>query len=127
ECLLLQLRELEPGSSLATAIVRDFLPALEKKQYRVIAAALAVSEEEVVRAARTIARLKPKPGRRFTNAPTRYITPDVLVVKLADEYAVEVNGSGLPRLRVSSVYRHLLDGASTPETKAFMNSNLSRA
>ena len=61
-----------------------------------------VPVEEVVAAANYIATLEPKPGRNFGEGDIRYITPDVFVQKIGDEYVVTLNDEGLPRLRVSS-------------------------
>ena len=48
------------------------------------------------------------PGRDFSDGETRYVTPDVFVHKVGDEYVVTLNEDGLPRLRVSSFYRQML-------------------
>lgn len=51
--------------------------------------------------------LEPKPGRSFGGTDTRYIVPDVFVYKLGVDYTVVLNEDGIPRLRVSSLYRSM--------------------
>jgi RNA polymerase sigma-54 factor len=127
ECLLLQLRAAGQEDSLTTRIVRDYLPHLEGKRFDRIAKELGVSVEEVVAAAATIATLEPKPGRNFGEGDVRYITPDVFVHKIGDEYLVTLNEEGLPRLRVSSYYRQVLGGAGGGEAKRYVQEKMRAA
>ena len=127
ECLLLQLRAAGQEDSLTTRIVRDYLSYLEGKRFDRIAKELGVSVEEVVAAANTIATLEPKPGRNFGEGDVRYITPDVFVHKLSDEYLVTLNEEGLPRLRVSSYYRQVLGGAGGGEAKRYVQEKMRAA
>jgi RNA polymerase sigma-54 factor len=127
ECLLLQLRVLGQGDSHAAAIVRDHLPLLESKRYDRVARELGISVEEVVEASATIANLEPKPGRNFGEGDVRYITPDVFVQKVGDEYVVTLNEEGLPRLRVSSYYRQVLGGAGGGEAKRYIQEKMRAA
>ena len=52
--------------------------------------------------------LEPKPGRDYGDGETRYVTPDVYIQKVGDEFVVTLNDEGLPRLRVSPFYRRML-------------------
>ena len=56
-----------------------------------------------------IRNLDPKPGSRFNPSQSQYVIPDVYVVKVEDQYVAMLNGDGLPQLRISPVYRRLLD------------------
>jgi len=127
ECLLLQLRAQEMEDSVAAAIVRDHLLLLEGKRYDKIAKELGVTVEEVVAAAATITTLEPKPGRNFGEGDIRYITPDVFVHKVGDEYVVTLNDEGLPRLRVSSYYRQVLGAEQQPEAKRYVQDKMRAA
>ncbi|MGE0820698.1 MAG: RNA polymerase factor sigma-54 [Candidatus Binatia bacterium] len=116
ECLLLQLRAQaeEEGAvedsllALAIRIVQDHLPALEGRRFDRLAKDLRVTVEEVTQAVKLITALEPKPARNFGDGEIRYVTPDVYVHKMGDEYVVTLNEEGLPRLRVSPAYRRLL-------------------
>ena len=127
ECLLLQLRFHAQGDSMAAAIVRDHLALLEGRRYDKIAKELGVSIDEVVAASNVIAALEPKPGRNFGEGDVRYITPDVFVQKVGDEYVVTLNDEGLPRLRVSSYYRQVLGATGGGEAKRYIQEKMRSA
>lgn len=118
ECLLLQLRaqaletpEIEdPHLTLAIRIVHDHLTALEGRRFDRLAKDLGATIDEVTHAVKLITSLEPKPARNFGDGETRYVTPDVDVRKMGDEYFVTLNEEGLPRLKVSQSYRRMLAG-----------------
>ena len=127
ECLRLQLRARGEEDSLADRIVRDHLPLLEGKRFDKIAKDCGCSVEEVAGAATAIGTLEPKPGRNFGDGDVRYITPDVFVTKVGEEYVVTLNDDGLPRLRVSSYYRTVLEGAGGNEAKRYVQDKMKSA
>jgi RNA polymerase sigma-54 factor len=118
ECLLVQLENLGLGDSLAARIVRDHLHQLENKRYDRLARDLGVSVEDIVDAAHLIASLEPRPARGFEEEEIRTIIPDVSVEKITDEYVVFLNDEGIPRLRVSSLYRRLAGQEGEEEASA---------
>jgi RNA polymerase sigma-54 factor len=127
ECLLLQLRSRSEEDSVAARIVRDHLTLLESRRYDKIAKELEVSVDDVAEAANLIVTLEPKPGRNFGEGDVRYITPDVFVQKLGDEYVVILNEEGLPRLRVSSYYRSVLGSEGAGEAKRYIQEKMRAA
>ena len=118
ECLLTQLENLALGGSSAARIVSDHLSQLENKRYDKLARELGVAVEEVVEAAHVIASLEPRPARGFEEEEIRTIIPDVSVEKIGDEYVVFLNDEGIPRLRVSSLYRRLTGQGGEEEEQA---------
>ena len=118
ECLLLQLRAQahedptveDPLIALAIRIVQDHLTVLEGRRFDRLAKDLGVTVDEVTHAVKLITTLEPKPARNFGEGETRYVTPDVDVRKMGDEYFVTLNEEGLPRLKVSQSYRRMLAG-----------------
>ena len=133
ECLLLQLNSPQREEDtveeslllLTTAIVQHHLPALEGRRFERLAKELNVSEEELQRAVKLITSLEPKPGRNYGDGDIRYVTPDVYVHKLGDDYVVTLNEEGLPRLKVSNSYRHLLTQGG--EAKEYVQEKLRAA
>jgi RNA polymerase sigma-54 factor len=95
---------------------------LEKKKYEVIAQQYNLSLDEIMAAVKIIEGLEPKPGRTFSDVSTNYITPDVYLVKTEDGYQIILNDEGLPRLKVSSYYRKLMqqENAFPKEDKQFL-------
>jgi RNA polymerase sigma-54 factor len=47
-----------------------------------------------------------------------YITPDIFVYKIGEEYVVVLNDEGLPNLRINSFYRNALSPDSNVDEKA---------
>jgi RNA polymerase sigma-54 factor len=128
ECLLIQLRQLGcADDSLPTRIVKDFLPMLESRRFDRMARELGVPIEQVAEATKVISVLEPKPGRDFSEQDTRYVTPDVHVHKVGDEYIVTLNEEGLPRLRVSSFYRRMLGTEGAPEARGYIQEKMRAA
>jgi RNA polymerase sigma-54 factor len=112
ECLLIQLRVLDPENTLAAQIVSFHLKLLQNKQYREIARAVDRPVKSVERCVDIIRRLDPRPGQKYNNTQPQLIEPDVALVKMSDGYRVMVNEDGLPQLRLSPHYRKLLDGGN---------------
>ena len=126
ECLLIQLRADPLPDPVAVEIVEQHFEALERLRYADIAKTLKLSLERIMEAVEEIQALEPKPGRRFGAADTRYITPDVFVYKMGDDYTIVLNEDGIPRLRVNSLYRSLLRG-SGQEAKQYVEQKLRSA
>jgi RNA polymerase sigma-54 factor len=55
-----------------------------------------------------IGRLEPRPGRAFGGEEPVYIVPDIYVYRIGDDLHVVLNDDGLPRLRISALYREVL-------------------
>ncbi|HLH77475.1 MAG TPA: RNA polymerase factor sigma-54 [Candidatus Binataceae bacterium] len=128
ECLNLQLANLGMEDSLAARLVRSHLDLLERHRYAEIAKALNVPVTLVSQAAKVISLLEPKPGRDYGGQEAVYIVPDVIIHKIDDEYAVSLNEEAVPRLRLSSYYRRVLqDGEASAETKGYLQERLRSA
>ncbi len=110
ECLLLQLCSLDLGDSLSACLVRDFSKELEERRYSVIAKQCKVSVDEVLEAAQLLSTLDPHPGSQYGAPDVQYITPDIFVHKVGDDYVVSLNDDGLANLRISSYYSNALAG-----------------
>ena len=72
-----------------TASAHDFGKGVEK-----LAKALGTTVAEVVECHHIIQRLEPKPGRNFDEGDTRYIVPDVYIVKVGEDFQVVLNDEG---------------------------------
>ena len=59
--------------------------------------------DEIYEAAKVVMGSTPSPGRNYTGDEPHYITPDVYVHKVGDEYFVVANDDGLPKLKISDV------------------------
>ena len=112
ECLLLQLREDgDPAKQavhrLAQRIVTEQLDRLAMRDVSGLARSLGVAEHAISQAADCIRRLQPRPGWRFGASSTRFVTPDVVVRKIRDNWTVTLNPSVVPKVRLNRMYADL--------------------
>src|SRR5256886_10667003 len=123
ECLLLQLRHLGLEGTPTEKIVADHLRLLQNHQVPEIAKKLGLTIDDLKEHIEIIRNLDPKPGSRYNPTQSQYVIPDVYVMKVEDEYVVVLNEDGLPQMRISPVYRRLLDKGATEndgETRAYV-------
>jgi RNA polymerase sigma-54 factor len=118
ECLRKQLQLLGMEGSLPDVILRDHVAELENRKFGAIAKTLDLPVEEILAAAKVISSLDPRPGRPFGQDEVHYITPDIFVYKISDEYVVVLNDEGLPNLRINSFYRNALSAGTQVDAKA---------
>jgi RNA polymerase sigma-54 factor len=116
ECLMIQLRYNGNANPLVMRIVEEHLEDLERRRYPSIAKRLGVSVHQVQKAAEFIARLEPKPGRSLSQGKPQYVTPDVAVKKIGDEYVILINDEEISHLRINSVYKRMLKDPRTQES-----------
>jgi RNA polymerase sigma-54 factor len=130
ECLLIQARAADVDSPLLVELVTRRFTELGSKPVAVLARQMNVSVEQLQQAIEWIRQLDPKPGRRYDSSRTIYVEPDVAVVKSEEDYVVLFNDDGLPRLRVSRLYRHMLranDGTLDGEGKTYLREKIRAA
>jgi len=108
ECLLLQLKIIDPQNTVAQQIIADHLKLLQNNQLKEVARALNRPVELVKRAVDVIKRLDPKPGARYNKAEPRLVEPDVQFRKSEGEWQVFMNDDDVPQLRLNPTYKRLL-------------------
>lgn len=118
ECLIIQAKHLEEDTNDLVHLVNNHLKDLEKKNYNGIAKAMEAPLEDIIELCKIIYTMDPKPGRGFMPQDTQFVTPDVYVYKVGDEYMVSLNEDGLPRLRISNLYKNILKGEKNSGEKA---------
>ncbi len=107
ECLLLQLAARGLMDSDEAHIINHHFAALTNRKFGDIAREMKITPKEVQAIAQRIGELDPRPGLSVNTEGARSIVPDLEVVKMdegEDEFAVYLNDSNLPRLRVSQAY-----------------------
>ncbi|NJK89825.1 MAG: RNA polymerase factor sigma-54 [Myxococcales bacterium] len=139
ECLLIQLDHLGDGADdhlraelrlhggSPGQMIREHLGDLEKRNFAAVAKKEEVDLEEVRAALNLIQRLDPRPARNFGGENSIYITPDIYVHKVGDEYVIVQNEDGLPMLRVSKYYRAALADGMNGEAKTYVQEKLRSA
>jgi len=136
ECLLIQIRHLGLEGSLLETIVMEYLPKLQARGTthltdvaKELTKTLHLSQDELAMALRLLRQLDPKPGLEYSSGPAEAIVPDVIVVKVGQDYQIFLNDEGIPRLRISGTYRRMMrEGQlSQPEAKHYVEEKLRSA
>ena len=109
ESLLLQMdiREI-PEDALARRMIYEAWDLFLRRQFPAVAKKLGVELPELEAEVEIIRTLETHPGRQFSTDRPHYIEPDVFVRRVGEEYIIQLNDDGLPRLRVSRAYRRML-------------------
>ncbi len=128
ECLLAQLEANGDAGSLACTLVTDHLEDLQPHRLQHLAKAtgldIHVLDDEISK----IRKLDPYPGRRYTSEDSIFVSPEVYVEKLDDDYVIFFADDGSPRLRISPTYHSMLDQPDTSkETKDFIKEKVRSA
>jgi RNA polymerase sigma-54 factor len=75
--------------------------------------------------------LSPFPGRRFASGDTRYVVPDIQVIRKEGEFAIILNDEEIPVLGISPFFMKLSgrkgEGGATGETRDFVRENIKEA
>lgn len=110
ECLRLQIEELRnsPEARAALAICSQPLELMAKRDVKRLCASCGLEEDLIRAALALIARLEPKPGRRFIEVERNIVIPDVLVSRAGRGFKVQLNPEVMPRLRVHDVYANAM-------------------
>jgi len=111
ECLNLQLITLDPntpGLSTALKIVDQHLALVAEKAWSTIKRLLTLQDQELQEALSLITHLNPRPGNVIQSGSTDYVIPDVVVYKREGRWLVDLNQSGVPRLRLNQTYAQML-------------------
>jgi RNA polymerase sigma-54 factor len=126
ECLLIQLRRQGKEHSLEYRIVSEHMDDLGRHRFPEIARGMAITVEDVQKAADKIARLNPRPGQVFAAAPQNYVLPDVIVEKVDGEYQISLNNEQIPHLRISNLYKDIIASgdAQTSDVKDYIRDKI---
>ena len=147
ECLTLQLKALaadedsaiDPDAvQTALRICQQPLEMLARRDIRRLTQLCGDGEERTRAAMALIARLEPRPGRRFADVERNIIVPDVIVRKAGREgsqrgrdgqhnFIVSLNPDVMPRLRVHDIYAGALRGHKGGEGHQGMQQRLQEA
>jgi RNA polymerase sigma-54 factor len=128
ECLLIQARNLGMKGSVVESILLNHLGDLEKRNYKQIARSLKVDLNQVQVASKIISGFDPRPGSSFSTDDVHYISPDIFVHKVGDDYVVMLNEEGLPNLKVSTQYADVRgNGSMDSKAENYINDKMRSA
>ncbi len=128
QCLVSQLDDEQKENKILVNILLDDFEDLIHRRYQKLAAKYQVSLEYITFLRDQISKLDPKPGLRLVESHDKYITPDVIVKEIGDEFLVIVNDSYSPNLVINSRYRKLINSANVDkETVHYVRDKINSA
>ncbi|MDQ3132036.1 MAG: RNA polymerase factor sigma-54 [Acidobacteriota bacterium] len=128
ECLLAQLESRGEGESLAADLVRNHLEDLQPFRLQHLSKEIGIELHALNEEINKIRLLNPYPGRSYSSEEPIYVSPEVYIEKVEDDYVIYFTDDGSPRLRISQTYHHLLDKTDTSkETKDFIKEKVRSA
>lgn len=120
ECLLIQLKNLKyDRDPILVDLVKNHLEDLEAKRYKPLLKKFKLDMEDLQEYIDIIRSLDPLPGSSFSGSEPSYISPDIYVYKVGDDFVITLNDSGLPQLTISEMADMDLSHATENEKKYF--------
>ncbi len=122
ECLTLQLRALQQADDgtvadlqvieAALLVCAQPMELLARRDVKRLSAACRADEDTTRAAMALVARLEPKPGRRFIDVERNIVVPDVIVQAVGRgaqlRFRVQLNPDVMPKLKVHDIYASAL-------------------
>lgn len=106
ECLLVQLKNLRyDRDPILLELVQSHLEDLEAHRYKPLLRKFKLDMEGLREYLDIIQSLEPLPGASFDGSEPTYVSPDVFVYSVGDEFVILLNEDGLPHLQLSSMLR----------------------
>jgi len=128
ECLLIQLEANGEGESLAADLVKNHLEDLQPHRLQHLSKDTGIDLQVLNEEINKIRILDPYPGRRYSSDEPIYVSPEVYIEKVEDDYIVYFTDDGSPRLRISPTYQKLVGQSDTSkETKDFIKEKVRSA
>lgn len=129
ECLLLQLKPEMPRYELLRQLIHDHLEDIWHNRLPIIQKKTGHSLDDITEAIKTIQKLDPKPGARFTVDNTHYVVPDIIVERNdAGGYEVRLDDDWVPRIHIPrKFYEMYKQKGIDPKTKEFLKRKLQSA
>jgi RNA polymerase sigma-54 factor len=122
ECLKIQLKDKGIFDENILKILDGHIENLACNKMQCIAKDLNISVNRVQEICDIIRTLEPKPSRGFAldSDNIKYISADVTIKKIDNEYVIIVNDSDIPLLKISSFYKDVMKNTEDKETNKFL-------
>ncbi len=120
ECLLIQAADEGYADNAVTVVIDRHLEDLAQNRINNIVKATGYELEDIVAAIEIIKGFNPKPGASFPSTGDEiYVSPEVFVEKVGDEYVVTMNERDLPRLRINNLYKDAMKNRDKTEKETY--------
>jgi RNA polymerase sigma-54 factor len=109
EPLLIQLAALGCAEdSIECTLVREYLKDIKSNRHREILKALQIDEKRFLKAREVVLKLDPKPGWRYSNVASGYVSPDFIIRWRDNHLIAHLNEDTMPRIRLRRQYVEVL-------------------
>jgi len=130
EALLLQLKHYHSDHLLfnsAYDLLKKHLDLVEKRDYKSIKRELKLDTDQFENLMKLIQSLNPQPGDIYIHSKTDYITPDVYIHKIKEQWVASLNQETLPELQINRYYANMLSTVANKTDKAYLKNNIQQA
>jgi RNA polymerase sigma-54 factor len=104
------------------------LELLEGEKIQAAAKILGRNEKETLRIFKRIRELSPFPGRAFPSGDTRYVVPDIQVIKKEGEFVIILNDEEIPVLGINPFFMKISGGGEGGKpARDFVRENIKEA
>jgi len=108
ECLLAQIPEDDRDFPIIRKILLEHFDDLIHRRYQKISSKLSVTTDKILQCKQKIGRLNPKPGLELLSVSIDYVTPDVIIKNIENEFVIILNDYNMPRLMINRHYRDMI-------------------
>jgi RNA polymerase sigma-54 factor len=109
ESLLIQARLMPDPPACIEELISDHLELLERGKIAEVAKRTKRTEAEIQTALERIKELTPFPGRQYDTSETRYVLPDIQVIRKEGEFVIVLNEEEIPVLGINPFFMKLSD------------------
>lgn len=130
ECLLIQLRQLDPETprlGQAIDLVTHHLDCLTNRNYSLLMRSSGLTKPALEAVLQLIRSLNPRPGAALAGPAPDYVEPDVLVSRQEGRWRVELNPNLTPKIRINPGYACLVKPADNSRDNTYMKKELEEA
>ena len=104
-----------PDAPEGIAEALSYLELLERGRITDVAKQMGCTEEETEYIFEKIKELSPFPGRFFSSGKTRYVIPDIQVVKREGEFVIILNEEEIPVLGINPFFMKIAEDPAAPK------------
>ncbi|MCK5861873.1 MAG: RNA polymerase factor sigma-54 [Candidatus Hydrogenedentes bacterium] len=128
ECLLLQIEAEYPEEEQLKTLVCKHWDELTRGHIRQIAHTMDISPERVEELKNILRHLEPWPGQAYSSAVPAYITPEVLVEQIEDDFIVVLTADAMPSIAINDAYiKEVRSKKISKEERSYVRENLGSA
>lgn len=130
ECLLIQLKQFDkstPWLQEAENVLTDQMDLLASKEFRLLTRKTKLKEHELKSVLELIQTLNPKPGNSIGQQECNYLTPDVYMRNIKNQWVVELNPQSLPKVGINQNYAQLIHTPLNKTDNQFIRGHLQEA